>query len=72
MGYLLALLGRMPESMRLMLASKNFLCSEEAATAIEYAFMLAMILVAVMIGVTSMGGRAGVWWTNIKTALLGS
>lgn len=58
--------------MRVILACKDFLCSEDATTAIEYAIMLAMILVAIMIGVTAVGGRAGVWWTNIKTALLGS
>lgn len=58
--------------MRVISASQNFLCSEEAATAVEYAVMLAMILVAIMIGVTSLGTRSGVWWTNIKTALLAS
>ncbi len=61
----------MPEPVRAISASENFLRGEEAATAIEYAVMLAMILVAIMIGVTSFGARASDWWTNIKTVLLG-
>lgn len=40
---------------------------EDAATAVEYAVLLAMILVAVIIGVTSAGGGVSGWWTEIKT-----
>ena len=58
--------------MRALSASKDFICSEDAATAVEYAVMLGMILVAIISGVASVGDRAGVWWTNIKNALLGS
>ena len=53
--------------MRAISAIKSFLRSDDATTAVEYAVMLALILVAVIIGVTSAGGGVGAWWTNIRT-----
>ncbi len=53
--------------MRLLSAIKRFLTSDDATTAVEYAVLLAMILVALIIGVTSAGGGVSTWWTNIKT-----
>ena len=53
--------------MRYLSAIKRFLLSDDATTAVEYAVLLAMILVAVIIGVTSAGGGVSTWWTNIKT-----
>lgn len=43
----------------------RFLTSDDATTAVEYAVMLTMILVAIIIGVTSAGGGVSVWWDNI-------
>ncbi len=48
----------------------RFLKSEDATTAVEYAVMLAMILVAIIIGVTSAGGGVSAWWNNISTDLI--
>jgi len=45
----------------------RFLHDEDATTAVEYAVMLALILVAVIAGVTSAGGGVGNWWGKIKT-----
>lgn len=45
----------------------RFLRDEDATTAVEYAVMLALILVAVIAGVTSAGGGVGNWWGKIKT-----
>ena len=42
---------------------------DEAATAVEYAVMLALILVAVMGAVTMLGTEAGGWWGGIDTRL---
>ena len=58
--------------MRAISAIKKFLYSDDATTAVEYAVMLAMILVAIIIGVTSAGGGVSAWWTNIKNDLTGS
>ena len=58
--------------MRAISAIKKFLCSDDATTAVEYAVMLAMILVAIIIGVTSAGGGVSAWWMNIKNDLTSS
>ncbi len=58
--------------MRAISAIKKFLYSDDATTAVEYAVMLAMILVAIIIGVTSAGGGVSAWWTNIKNDLTSS
>ena len=55
--------------MRALSAIKEFLKSEDAATAVEYAVLLAMILVAIIVGVTSAGGGVSAWWANIKTKI---
>ncbi len=46
---------------------RRFLTAEEGTTAVEYAVLLAMILIAIIIGVTSAGGGVSNWWGNIKT-----
>ena len=58
--------------MRAISAIKKFLCSDDGTTAVEYAVMLTMILVAIIIGVTSAGGGVSAWWTNIKNELTSS
>ena len=58
--------------MRAISAVKKFLRADDATTAVEYAVMLAMILVAIIIGVTSAGGGVSAWWTNIKNDITSS
>ena len=48
---------------------RRFLTAEEGTTAVEYAVLLAMILIAIIVGVTSAGGGVGNWWGNIKTKI---
>ena len=45
----------------------QFLLDDDATTAVEYAVLLALILVAIIAGVTSAGGGVGNWWGNIRT-----
>jgi Flp pilus assembly pilin Flp len=43
----------------------RFLHEEEAATAVEYAVMLAMILLAVISAIGMVGGEASIMWKDI-------
>ncbi len=52
--------------MRVVSRIKKFLLSDDATTAVEYAVLLAMILIAIIIGVTSAGGGVSGWWSNIR------
>jgi len=51
---------------------KNFVREDEAATAVEYAVLLALILLAVIGAIRSFGGaNAGLWgntYTELKNA----
>jgi Flp pilus assembly pilin Flp len=47
----------------------NFLHEEEAATAVEYAVMLALIIVAIIGSIGSVAARAGGMWAGILAAL---
>ena len=58
--------------MKLFTAIRRFIAAEEATTAVEYAVLLAMILIAIIIGVTKAGGGVGAWWGNIRSALSAS
>jgi pilus assembly protein Flp/PilA len=44
----------------------NLLRDEEAATAVEYAVMLALILVAIMGTIGVVGSKSGGMWGNIE------
>ena len=48
---------------------KRFLCEEQAATAVEYAVMLAMILMVVLGAVTAVGAQGGGLWSGINDEL---
>lgn len=48
---------------------RQFLAGEEAATAVEYAVMLAMIIMAVLAGVGAVGGQNANMWSGIKGSL---
>ena len=47
----------------------QFLWAEEAATAVEYAVMLAMILLAVVGAIGAFGNEAGGLWGGIESDL---
>jgi pilus assembly protein Flp/PilA len=55
---------------------QRFLANDEAATAVEYAVMLALILIAVLGAVTALGQNTNGLWTsnntNLKTVGFGS
>jgi pilus assembly protein Flp/PilA len=55
--------------MNLLKTTLHFLRSEDGTTAVEYAVLLAMILIAIVFGVTSAGGGVSGWWGNIKTEI---
>jgi len=42
---------------------------ERGATAIEYGLIAALIVVAMMAGLSTLGGGAGGMWTKISTAV---
>jgi len=48
---------------------RNFLQGEEAATAVEYAVMLAMILLAAVGAVASVGTQAANMWSDNEQGL---
>ncbi len=52
-----------------MKAIRNFLRDEDATTAVEYAVMLAMIIVSCIAAISSVGGSSGGMWGGIKTKL---
>ena len=45
----------------------RFLSAEDGTTAVAYAVMLTMILLAIIIGVTSTGGGVSATWSNIRS-----
>ncbi len=47
----------------------RFLQNEEAATAVEYAVMLAMILLAVLSAVGAVGNKTGGMWAGIVNSV---
>jgi len=48
---------------------KNILCGEEAATAVEYAVMLALILLAVVGAIEVVGTQSGGMWGGVQNDL---
>ena len=48
---------------------KHFLWSDDGATAVEYAVMLAMILLSVIAAIGTVGAQAGGMWGNNQTQL---
>lgn len=46
---------------------RQFLKEESATTAVEYAVMLALILIAIIAGISSVGGGTNGWWNKTNT-----
>jgi pilus assembly protein Flp/PilA len=55
--------------MKLFKTMRRFLAADDATTAVEYAVLLALILVAIIVGVTQAGGGVSAWWGDIRTDL---
>ena len=51
---------------------RRFLYEEEAATAVEYAVMLALILIAVLSAIGAVAQQAGGMWGNVHSELNGA
>jgi Flp pilus assembly pilin Flp len=45
----------------------RFYRGEEAATAVEYAVMLALFIASLIVLISSVGGKSGGMWGGIKT-----
>ncbi len=56
--------------MRHLKAIRRFLTTDHATTAVEYAVMLAMILVAIIVGVTYARGGVRAGWDNLRPNIL--
>jgi pilus assembly protein Flp/PilA len=50
---------------------KRFLRDEQAATAVEYAVMLAAVLMVILLAVGSVGAHSGGMWSRVLSSLLG-
>lgn len=46
---------------------RSFRCDQRGATAIEYGLIAALIVVAMIGGLSALGGGAGGMWTNLGT-----
>jgi pilus assembly protein Flp/PilA len=49
----------------------RFITRDEAATAVEYAVMLALIVLTCLVAIRGVGGRANAMWTNTQTEMEG-
>jgi pilus assembly protein Flp/PilA len=50
----------------------NFLQNEDGPTAVEYAVMLALIIVVCIAAITALGSNANVTFTSVGNALAGA
>jgi len=51
---------------------QRFLVSEDGPTAVEYAVMLALIVIVCLAAITSVGSNANTTFTNVAASLGGS
>jgi pilus assembly protein Flp/PilA len=51
---------------------KNFLAREDGPTAVEYAVMLALIIVVCLVAITALGTNANATFTNVSNSIAGS
>jgi pilus assembly protein Flp/PilA len=50
----------------------NFLVAEDGPTAVEYAVMLALIVVVCLVAISSIGTNASTTFTNVANSIAGS
>jgi pilus assembly protein Flp/PilA len=58
--------------MNAMCSIARFLKNEEAATAVEYSVMLAMILLTAFAAISGFGGKTSNLWNSILSGLIGN
>ncbi len=51
---------------------RRFLVSEDGPTAVEYAVMLALIIIVCLVAITSVGSQASSTFSNVASSLGGS
>jgi pilus assembly protein Flp/PilA len=51
---------------------RRFLASEDGPTAVEYAVMLALIVVVCLVAITSLGTQANTTFSNVASSLGGA
>jgi pilus assembly protein Flp/PilA len=51
---------------------QRFLVSEDGPTAVEYAVMLALIIIVCLTAISAIGSKASTTFTNVSTKLGGS
>jgi pilus assembly protein Flp/PilA len=56
----------------LVLKVRRFLAAEDGPTAVEYAVMLALIIVVCLVAITSLGSNANGTFSNVAASLGGS
>ena len=57
---------------KLKTAVVNFLCKEDGPTAVEYAVMLALIIVVCIAAITTLGSNANATFTSVEGVLGGT
>jgi pilus assembly protein Flp/PilA len=57
---------------RLALEIRKFLKSEDGPTAVEYAVMLALIIVVCLIAISSVGSKASTTFSNVAASIGGA
>jgi pilus assembly protein Flp/PilA len=53
----------------LALSVRRFLVSEDGPTAVEYAVMLALIIIVCLVAITSVGTKASATFSNVAASL---
>jgi pilus assembly protein Flp/PilA len=51
---------------------RRFLKSEDGPTAVEYAVMLALIIIVCLVAITSVGTKASTTFSNVAASLAGA
>jgi pilus assembly protein Flp/PilA len=57
---------------RIALEVRRFLSSEDGPTAVEYAVMLALIIIVCLVAITSVGTKASTTFSNVAASLGGA
>jgi pilus assembly protein Flp/PilA len=57
---------------RFALEVRKFLKSEDGPTAVEYAVMLALIIVVCLVAITSVGSKASATFSNVAASIGGA
>ena len=56
--------------MKMLQKVQRFLVSEDGPTAVEYAVMLALIVIVCLTAITAVGTKASTTFTNISTSMI--